>query len=99
MLLSINIYEEDNQKKNPTFFKKAKAGKKELNTDIWNNEEVSSVSGYSITDLRECLFDLGEFISTMLSPNRLENFDLEAIKQVEPYNQIPNNLGLNLKNL
>lgn len=96
MILSINIFEEDNQKKNPNFFKKAKNGKKELNTDIWNNEDVSSVSGYSITDLKDCLFDLGDFIATMLSPNRLENFDLEAVKNIEPFNQIPNNLGLNL---
>jgi len=99
MILSINIFEEDNQKNNPTFFKKPKNGKKELNTDIWNNEDVTSISGYSINDLKDCLFDLSEFISTMLSPNRLESFDLDAIKKLEPFNEIPNNLGLNLKNL
>lgn len=76
-----------------------KKGLKELNTDIWNNERVASISGYSITDIKPCLFDLAEFISSNLSPNRLANFDIESIKTLEPFNDIPGNLGLNLKNL
>lgn len=78
-ILSINIYEEDNLKTNKQskFFKKTDSkGLKELNTDIWNNEVVSSVTGYSVLDIKDCLFDLAEFISSNLSPNRLENFDI-----------------------
>jgi len=101
VILSINIYEEDNQKNNKTnFFKNAaKKGLKELNTDIWNNDRVAGISGYSINDIKSCLYDLAEFIATNLSPNRLEHFDIENIKNLEPYNDIPENLGLNLKNL
>ncbi len=101
MILSVNIFEEDNQKTNKTnFFKKAgKKGLKDLNTDVWNNEKVVGISGYNITDIRACLHDLAEFISQNLSPNRLESFDLESIKILEPFNDIPQNLGLNLKNL
>lgn len=101
MILSINIFEEDNQKSGKsTFFKKVgKKGLKELNTDIWNNERVVSISGYTITDIKACLYDLADFISSNLSPNRLENFDIESIKSLEPYNDIPENLGLQLKNL
>jgi hypothetical protein len=36
---------------------------KTLNLDIWNNEEVSIVTGYNITDIKECLYDLAFFIS------------------------------------
>jgi len=47
LLLSINIFEEDQDHSSKRkFFKPAKNGKKELNTIIWNNEEVTSVSGY-----------------------------------------------------
>jgi len=101
VILSINIYEEDNQKnKTSNFFKKAgKKGTKDLNTDIWNNERVVAISGYSILDIKTCLFDLADFIANNLSPNRLENFDVESIKELEPFNDIPENLGLNLKNL
>jgi len=101
VILSVNIFEEDNQKtKNTNFFKPpGKKGLKELNTDIWNNEQVVSVTGFCVTDLKACLHDLAEFISLNLSPNRLETFDLESIKTLEPYNDIPQNLGLNLKNL
>ena len=86
--------------KNSTFFKKlSKKGIKEMNTDIWNNEKVARISGYTIVDIKSCLFDLSEFIASNLSPNRLENFDIEAVKGLENYSDIPQNLGLNLKNL
>lgn len=52
-----------------------------------------------MTDLKDCLYDLGDFISQNLSPNRLANFDIEAVNTIEPYNDIPMNLGLNLQNL
>ena len=65
-----------------------------LNTKIWNNEEVEENTGYSITDIKGCLSDLSEFISKHLSPNRLENFDIEAIKNLKSYSEIPDNIGL-----
>jgi hypothetical protein len=65
-----------------------------LNTTIWNNEEVMQNTGYSITDIKGCLSDLSEFISKHLSPNRLENFDIEAIKTLKPYSEIPDCIGL-----
>jgi hypothetical protein len=70
---------------------------RELNVSIWNNEEITSITGYAITDLTHCLCDLGNFISTSLQPNRLEGFDIDKIKQIEPFNQIPGDLDL--KNL
>jgi len=68
-----------------TFFKQNKTGLKEMNLSIWNNEEVTSITGYSITDLKQCLFDLSQFIAQNLSPNRLIGFDIQAIKNAEPY--------------
>ena len=101
MILSINIYEEDNQKSGKSvFFKKiGKKGLKELNTDFWNNDRIVGITGYSVLDLKICLYDLAEFIASNLSPNRLSDFDIEAIKTIEPYNDIPVNIGLNLQNL
>lgn len=70
-----------------------------LNTDIWNNELIATISGYSINDIIPCLYDLSMFISENLSPNRLADFDVEALKSVEAYNEIPTNVPLNLQNL
>jgi hypothetical protein len=70
-----------------------------MNTDIWNNERVVGITGYTIGDIKDCLYDMAEFIQTNLSPNRLENFDIETVKTLEPFNDIPEKLGLNLKDL
>ena len=59
-----------------------------LNLDIWNNEEVATITGYGISDIKECLYDLAYFISSNLSPNRLAGFDIQAIKHVKPFDQI-----------
>ena len=75
--MAINIYDEDKQK-----HLRKPGNLKPLNTDIWNNEEVTRVSGYTIVELRECLYLLAQFISSSLSPNRLESFDIEGIKQL-----------------
>lgn len=56
-----------------------------LNTDIWNNRTVHDLTSYSIQDLIECLYDLSVFISTNLQPNRLECFDVEALKTIQQY--------------
>lgn len=90
VILSINIYEEDQPKEqNDKFFKNQIKGKqKTLNVDIWNNEEVTAITGYTISDIKECLFDLAYFISSNLSPNRLAGFDIQAIKNSKPFDQI-----------
>lgn len=56
-----------------------------MNTSIFNNKEMHETSKYSIVDLLECLYDLSVFISTNLQPNRLECFDVEALKTIVPY--------------
>ena len=43
------------------------------------------LTGYSINDLKECLYELATFISTNLQPNRLDTFDIEAIKTTQLY--------------
>ena len=53
-----------------------------LNLDIWNNQTVHTLTGYSILDIKDCLHELAIFISTNLQPNRLENFDVEGILKV-----------------
>lgn len=68
-ILSINIYEENlvNEKKgSKSFFDNGKKGSFEINTDIWNNKKVKKLTGYSITDIKECLYDLATFISNNL---------------------------------
>ena len=70
-----------------------------MNTDIWNNETVVNVTGFSIYDIKDCLYDLSEFISQNLSPNRLEYFDIESIKSLESYSELPIKVGLNLSPL
>ena len=60
---------------------------------------VVNISGYTIDDLKPCLIDLATFISDNLSPNRLQDFDIESIKSVENYSDIPINVGLNFQNL
>lgn len=58
-------------------------GLMELNTSIWNNHNVHSLTGYSIEDIRQCLYDISIFISTNLQPNRLKSFDIEAIPKIQ----------------
>lgn len=88
LILSINIYELDAEKSQPTgFFKNCMShnGLLRLNTDIWNNQSMHELSGYSICDLTDCLHELSVFISTNLQPNRLECFDIAAIKSLQKY--------------
>ena len=56
-----------------------------MNTGIWNNQTMHEMSSYSVTDLQDCLYDLSIFISTNLQPNRLECFDVEALKSIQQY--------------
>jgi len=84
-IIAINIFNKD---QGMPF--EVSGGQLILDTDIWNNEKVGSTSGYQIADLKQCLYDLTKFMAENLIPNRLENFDLEAINRIQPYNQTPN---------
>ena len=82
-LIAINIYERDNNKK-PNFFQ-TQNGQKLLNTNIWNNPEIVSLTGYSIEMIKEPLYHLSNFIKQNLTPNRLEGFNIEAIKDLKDF--------------
>ena len=53
-----------------------------LNTDVWNNRHVVEVTGYCIEMLKKPLYELAIFIKRNLTPDRLQGFDVEAIKQL-----------------
>lgn len=50
-------------------------------------------------NLKQCLHDLAAFISSSLSPNRLEAFCTKDILNIENFNKIPSNISLNLNQL
>ena len=80
VILSINIYEEDCISQNDgVFFDGKIKGLLELNTNIWSDSVVAS-TGYSLEQLKPCLYDLAQFICENLSPNRLSQFNIEDIK-------------------
>ena len=54
-----------------------------MNTDIWNNLDMSSVTGYSFEMLKKALFELSMFIRNNLSPDRLAGFDIDSVLLVE----------------
>lgn len=54
-----------------------------LNTDIWNNQNMYKLTGYSIEDLVESLMALSKFVSDNLVPNKLKYFDLEALRNLK----------------
>ena len=88
--MSINIYEWDFERKGKStkkFFKNCRQrnGLMGMNLDIWNNERVHHLTGYSVDDIKHCLHDLFLFIFNSLSPNRLENFDIESILETKMY--------------
>jgi hypothetical protein len=85
--LSINIYEKDLKRTNNqnTFFKdcKTRNGLVEMNTMVWNNEHVHTLSLYSIDEIKGCLHELAMFICNNLQPNRLEGFDIESVLELQ----------------
>lgn len=101
LILSVNIYERDVQEiQNNNFFAASQEnmGLVHLNTDIWNNHQVHQLTGYSITDIKGCLYMIAAFIANNLQPNRLENFDIEAIKNLQNYEgYVPLNICNQLK--
>ena len=56
-----------------------------MNTNIWNNPKVVSVTGYSMSMIKEPLYELSKFIRENLTPDRLEGFDLEAILDIKDF--------------
>ena len=72
-----------------TFFTKAKGDHENadiifnVNTDMWNNQEVYSMTGYSIEDIVDALYALAKFVSGNLVPNKLKYFDIEALKNIK----------------
>jgi len=90
LLLAINIYEWDMEKKKrsgKSFFKNCpvRHGLVGLNLEVWNTEQVYNLTGYSIEDLKNCLYDLSVFIWNSLTPNRLENFDIKSILNAKKF--------------
>jgi hypothetical protein len=89
IIIGINIYEKENcTNMNSSFFKNCKQsnGKLEMNLDIWNNQYVHNITGYSIDNLKQCLLDLAMFISDNLQPDRLDSFDVQSILTTKIYN-------------
>jgi hypothetical protein len=88
VILAINIYEKDKEQfSSKDFFNSCKFtnGLQEMNLDIWNNQNVHSMTGYSLEDIKPCLVELSQFICNNLSPNRLEGFDITSIMGVQHY--------------
>ena len=56
---------------------------RDFNLEIWNNKRVRRLTGYSIDDIKECLYDISIFISQNLQPDRLRNFNIENIMTVK----------------
>lgn len=76
IILSINIYERDNSN---NFFEECQQSKSQqltMNTNIWNNQTVHHLTGYSIEDIKQCLIALTNFISMNLQPDRLQGFNI-----------------------
>ena len=64
-----------------------KGDKKILNTEVWNNERVVSITGYKISELKHLLKELATFIRNSLRPDHLAGFDLEEIGSISDYTQ------------
>ena len=83
-ILAINMYQIENlsAKTRSSFFN---GEGDQLNTDIWNNIDIKTISGYSILDIKHCLYDIATFASKNLSPNRIENFNLDTILETQEF--------------
>lgn len=64
-----------------------KGNSKILNTDVWNNERVVSMTGYKMSQLKHLIKELGMFIRNSLRPDHLADFDLEEIDSISDYTQ------------
>jgi hypothetical protein len=64
LLISINIFE-NNSGKNLKFIENCRqnSGLRQMNLQIWNTQEVHLTTGYSIEEIKKCLYDLSLLIS------------------------------------
>ena len=84
VILAINIYQKEHQKKlGNAFFKAKKQGALMINDSIWN-EEIQEVTGIKLSNLRKCLNDLAKFITLNLNPNRLSGLQVEHTSWAHP---------------
>ena len=83
-IISVNIFERDQSQEGNKIFEK-KNGLLLLNTTMWNNPKVVSITGYSMSMIKEPLYQLAKFIRENLTPDRLEGFDLEAIMEIKDF--------------
>uniref|UniRef100_A0A7S3IMY6 Uncharacterized protein n=1 Tax=Strombidium inclinatum TaxID=197538 RepID=A0A7S3IMY6_9SPIT len=51
-----------------------------FNTRIWNNPRIATMTGYTMEMIREPLYKLAVFVQDNLNPNRLDGFDVEALR-------------------
>ena len=61
-----------------------------LNTDIWNNKEVYTLTNYTIEEITETLLSLAKFVSENLVPNKLKYFDIAALHSIRNAAEIGN---------
>ena len=59
-----------------------KGDQKILNTDVWNNQSVVTITEYKISELKYLLKELAMFIRNSLRPDHLAGFDLEEIDKL-----------------
>lgn len=57
-----------------------------MNTDIWNNEEVSKVTGYTIEMIKEPLLALCQHLQSEIKSSQLEDFNIDTILSLRNYN-------------
>ena len=62
-----------------------KGDQKILNTDVWNNQSVVTITEYKISELKYLLKELAMFIRNSLRPDHLAGFDLEEIDNITDY--------------
>ena len=57
----------------------------QVNTKIWNNQKVMENTGLTYTALKQCLYELANFIRESLVPDRLHTFDLQSILEADDF--------------
>jgi len=57
----------------------------QVNTQVWNNQQVLEVTGITYKALKQCLYELANYIRESLTPDRLYGFDLETILEADNF--------------
>ena len=58
----------------------------QVNTQIWNTQRVVENTGVKYSALKNCLFELANFIRESLVPDRMQGFDLQSILEEDDHN-------------